>query len=103
MQRSNNGQDVPRPFYNPYPEEGKPWPTPPIVQPQINLAICDVYMSVRSETDKQMQKVYCPIAIETDTNTNVRDYPDSVENFCNSCTRKYTPASPALGTRYNYQ
>lgn len=63
--------------------------------------ICNVFTSWRSETDKQMQAVFCPLAQATDTNVVSRDYPDSVERFCNSCPRRYN--SVTLGTKYNYQ
>lgn len=39
--------------------------------------ICGVWMDWRSETDKNMQKIFCPVAQSTDTDTVTRSYPDS--------------------------
>lgn len=70
--------------------------------------ICNVWMDWRTQTDKYMQAVFCPIAQATDTNPNTKLYPDPIEGggwrtkegFCTSCA-KY--GQPSLSTRYNYQ
>lgn len=74
--------------------------------------ICDIWTDWRSETDKYMQKVFCPLAIDTDTNPNTPDYPDKIsgggwgalpqvkEGYCGSCSRRSGVQTATLARRY---
>lgn len=62
--------------------------------------ICNIWVDWRSETDKYMQKVFCPLAVETDTNPNTPEYPDKIsgggwgampqvkEGYCAPCSMR---------------
>jgi hypothetical protein len=39
-------------------------------------SICDQWYWWRTETDKDMQRVFCPVAQGTDTDTTTQDFPD---------------------------
>jgi hypothetical protein len=66
--------------------------------------ICNVWVDWRSETDKYMQKTFCPLAIDTDTDPNTRSYPDKISGGgwdSRPAVETYAPfPRGAIGDRY---